>query len=209
MSQKINSKKKKNKEKDNIKIISQGFEEGYEDPREKAIKEAKRRIEEAKKPFNPMDILSTKNIIIFIIWYSLYRIFLYFNFGLVYIMITIIALIFLNLGNRKPGELSAYSMFNPNHERIMGNMIQNDFRFGGNQMFENFDDNGNENNNPLYRMTQIENEINDEINRKVKYDTKSELRKEYLKSKAEKSLNSLCDCGSGKKYKNCCLKNIK
>ena len=63
-----------------------------------------------------MDFLSTKNIIIFIIWYSLYRIFLYYNFALVFILITIIALIFLNLGERKLGELSAYSVFNPNQE---------------------------------------------------------------------------------------------
>ena len=60
------NKKKKNNKNDDMKVISQGFEEGYEDPKEAQLKEAKRRIEEAKKPFNPMDFLSTKNIIIFI-----------------------------------------------------------------------------------------------------------------------------------------------
>lgn len=204
----MKSKNKKKKNKDDIKIVSQGFEEGYEDPKEAQLKEAKRRIEEAKKPYNPMDYLSTKNIIIFILWYSLYRIFLKYNFGAVYFMITIIALIFLNLGQRKPGELSAYSVFNPNQERILGTMSTNDFGLGHNHLYdENYGNNII--NNQIEQMRQLEREINDEVNRKIHYDTKSEKRKEYLKSKAEQSLNSNCSCGSGKKYKNCCLKKIK
>ena len=204
----MKSKNKKKKNKDDIKIVSQGFEEGYEDPKEAQLKEAKRRIEEAKKPYNPMDYLSTKNIIIFILWYSLYRIFLKYNFGAVYFMITIIALIFLNLGQRKPGELSAYSVFNPNQERILGTMSTNDFGLGHNHLYdENYGNNII--NNQIEQMRQLEREINDEVNKKIHYDTKSEKRKEYLKSKAEQSLNSNCSCGSGKKYKNCCLKKIK
>ena len=193
-----------------MKVVSEGFEEGYEDPKETQLKEARRRIEEAKKPFNPMDFMNTKNIIIFIIWYSLYRLFLKYNFGAVYFMITIIALIFLNLGQRKPGELSAYSVFNPNNERILGSMSNNNFGLGPNQFYNDFNNDGlNGLNNQIEQMRQIEREINEEVNRKVHYDTKSELRKEYLKSKAEQPLNSNCSCGSGKKYTNCCLKNIK
>ena len=204
---KIKNKKKKNIKNNDIKVIEQGFEEGYEDPKEAQIKEAKRRIEEAKKPFNPMDFLNTKNIIIFIIWYSLYRLFLKYNFGAVYFMITIIVLIFLNLGERKPGELSAYSVFNPNHERILGGLSNNHFGLGQNQLFDEFSNN-NELNRQIEQMRQVEREINEELDRKIHYDTKSELRKEYLKTKAEQPLNSNCACGSGKKYKNCCLKKI-
>ena len=40
----------------------------------------------------------------------------------------------------------------------------------------------------------------------IKYDTKSENKKRELKEKAIQKLNSKCLCGSGKKYKNCCLK---
>ena len=205
---KTKNKKKKNNKNDDMKVISQGFEEGYEDPKEAQLKEAKRRIEEAKKPFNPMDFLCTKNIIIFIIWYSLYRLFLKYNFGAVYFMITIIVLIFLNLGQRKPGQLSAYSVFNPNHERIFGSMSSNNFGLGPNQFYDEFSQNS-ELNSQIEHMRQIEREINEEVNRKIHYDTKSELRKEYLKSKAEQPLNSNCSCGSGKKYKNCCLKKVK
>jgi hypothetical protein len=206
---KTKNKKKKNN-KDDMKVVSQGFEDGYEDPKDAQLKEAKRRIEEANKPFNPMDFLSTKNIIIFILWYSLYRLFLKYNFGAVYFMLTIIALIFMNLGQRKPGELSAYSVFNPNHERILGTMTTNEFGLGQNGFYYEFSNNeNNDENNPIAHMRQVEREINEELNRKIHYDTKSELRKEYLKSKAEQSLNSNCSCGSGKKYKNCCLKKVK
>ena len=127
-------------------------------------------------------------------------------------MLTIICLIFLNLGKRKPGELSAYSVFNPNQERILGTMTVNDFGLTQNGYY---DDNNFEGNNihynpndPINQMIQLEREVNDEINKKINYDTKSELKKQYLKSKAEQSLNSMCSCGSGKKYKNCCLKKI-
>ena len=199
-------KSKNNNKKTKDSKVFNGFEEGYEDPQEAILKEAKRRLEEAKKPFNPMDFLSTKNIIIFIMWYSLYRIFLYYNFALVFFLLTIIALIFLNLGERKPGTLSAYSVFNPNQERIYGFDNNIDIAVGQNP-FGIIDN--NRINNEIERMRQIEREINEEVNRKVKSDTKSELKKEYLKSKAEYPLNSICKCGSGKKYKNCCLKNIK
>ena len=152
-----------------------------------------------------MDFLSTKNIIIFVVWYSLYRIFLYFNFALVFFLLTIIALIFYNLGERKPGELSAYSVFNPNQERILSldnniGIVQNPY----NMFLDN-----DRINQEIEHMNRLNREIDEEIHRKVKSDTKSEKRKEFLKSKAKYPLNSNCICGSGKKYKNCCLKKIK
>ena len=62
MKSKNKKNKSNNKNKNDIKLVSEGFEEGYEDPKEAQLKEAKRRVEEAKKPFNPMDFLNTKNI---------------------------------------------------------------------------------------------------------------------------------------------------
>ena len=198
-------KSKKKKKKSEEKNQNFGFEEGYEDPKEANLREAKRRIEDAKKPFNPMDFLSTKNIIIFVVWYSLYRIFLYFNFALVFFLLTIIALIFYNLGERKPGELSAYSVFNPNQERILSldnniGIVQNPY----NMFLDN-----DRINQEIEHINRLNREIDEGIHRKVKSDTKSEKRKEFLKSKAKYPLNSNCICGSGKKYKNCCLKKIK
>ena len=84
------------------------------------------------------------------------------------------------------------------------------FLLGTNQFYNDFNNDGlNGLNNQIEQMRQIEREINEEVNRKVHYDTKSVLRKEYLKSKAEQPLNSNYSCGYGKKYKNCCFKNIK
>jgi hypothetical protein len=120
-------------------------------------------------------------------------------------LITIIGLNFYNLGERKPGELSAYSVFNPNQERIPE--LGNNMNIGQNPL-NIFLDNDRIN-QEIERRRQIRREINEKIHRKVKSDTKNELRKEYLKTKAEYPLNSDCICGSGKKYKNCCLKKIK
>ena len=191
--------KKKQK---SIKTPKNNFEEGYEDPEEKQLKEAKKRLEEMEKPFNPLDIITMRNIIILFIWAVLYKLIIDFGFGLIYFFITIILLIFYNLGERKPWELSAYSIFNPNFERIPGSINSNNFNGILNI--------GNNNNNLIQdnidRLNNFNNEIENELNRKIQYDTKIENKKRKLKEIAKQSLNSLCYCGSGKKYKNCCLK---
>ncbi len=43
-------------------------------------------------------------------------------------------------------------------------------------------------------------------NSRLNYETKAEIRKREIKEKAQQPLNSLCNCGSNKKYKNCCIK---
>ena len=191
--------KKKQK---SIKTPKNNFEEGYEDPEEKQLKEAKKRLEEMEKPFNPLDIITMRNIIIFFIWALIYKLFIDFGFGLIYFFITIILLIFNNLGERKSWELSAYSIFNPNFERIPGSINSNNFNGILNI--------GNNNNNfiqdNIQQLNNFNNEIENELNRKIEYDTKSENKKRKLKEIAKQSLNSICYCGSGKKYKNCCLK---
>ena len=191
--------KKKQK---SIKTPKNYFEEGYEDPEEKQLNEAKKRLEEMEKPFNPLDIITMRNIIIFFIWALIYKLFIDFGFGLIYFFITIILLIFNNLGERKSWELSAYSIFNPNFERIPGSINSNNFNGILNI--------GNNNNNfiqdNIQQLNNYNNEIENELNRKIEYDTKSENKKRKLKEIAKQSLNSICYCGSGKKYKNCCLK---
>jgi len=173
------------------------YEEGYEDPDEAITKKAKKLIEDSKKP---KEIITPKNIIIFIIWYSLYNLFIKYGFGTIYICISIIILIFYNLGERKSNELSAYSIFNQNNQRIIGdnNNINNVFQFLGN--------NNEIINEEIERERRLNEEIEEELHRKTVYDTKSENKKRELKEKAIQPLNSKCSCGSGKKYKNCCLK---
>ncbi len=190
--------KKKQK---SIKTPKNYFEEGYEDPEEKQLKEAKKRLEEMEKPFNPLDIITMRNIIIFFIWALIYKLFIDFGFGLIYFFITIILLIFNNLGERKSWELSAYSIFNPNFERIPGSINSNNFNG-----ILNIGNNNNFIQDNIQQLNNFNNEIENELNRKIEYDTKSENKKRKLKEIAKQSLNSLCYCGSGKKYKNCCLK---
>jgi Flp pilus assembly protein TadB len=57
----------------------------------------------------------------FILWLILFVIFIKLEFGLVYFIISLILVIYLNTSkNKKKGVLSAYSVFNPNLERLNG-----------------------------------------------------------------------------------------
>ncbi|KAH7730900.1 Protein C13F10.5 [Aphelenchoides avenae] len=49
------------------------------------------------------------------------------EFGLVYFLSSLFVALFLNLGVRKEGEVSAYSVFNPNCERLLGQMTGEHF----------------------------------------------------------------------------------
>uniref|UniRef100_A0A914H3C4 SAYSvFN domain-containing protein n=1 Tax=Globodera rostochiensis TaxID=31243 RepID=A0A914H3C4_GLORO len=44
------------------------------------------------------------------------------QFGFVYFVLSVLLLLLLNLGVRREGELSAYSVFNPNCERLLGQL---------------------------------------------------------------------------------------
>ena len=46
--------------------------------------------------------------------------FIYLEIGAVYVVVTVLVGIFANLGSKKKGELSAYSIFNPNQMRLLG-----------------------------------------------------------------------------------------
>jgi hypothetical protein len=56
------------------------------------------------------------------------------DLGKLYLTLCVIAAVFLNLGRQKrqPGELSAYSIFNPDHRRLFGeltmDMLDRQFR---------------------------------------------------------------------------------
>ncbi|KAK6756412.1 hypothetical protein RB195_014678 [Necator americanus] len=53
--------------------------------------------------------------------------FVWLQFGLVFFAFSILAAICLSLGNRSEGEMSAYSVFNPNCERLLGQMTAEHF----------------------------------------------------------------------------------
>lgn len=60
-------------------------------------------------------------------WLSGQILFIKLEFGFVYFMISCFILIFLNLGVRKEGEMSAYSVFNENCERLLGQITNEHF----------------------------------------------------------------------------------
>ena len=60
-------------------------------------------------------------ILKFVLWLILFFIFIKLEFGLVYFIISLIVAIYLNTSKtKKKGVLSAYSVFNPNLERLNG-----------------------------------------------------------------------------------------
>lgn len=60
-------------------------------------------------------------------WILLYYVFLRLEFGTVYFIFSIFVLMFTNLGKRKKGEMSAYSVFNKNQKALPGSLQASQF----------------------------------------------------------------------------------
>lgn len=199
-----------------VKDYASIVEEGYENETEREIAEIRKEIRQSKledskpkSPINPLKLLA-----IICIWIFFFRMFINWGFGSVFFCFSIIVFIFTNLGKRKPWEVSAYSIFNRNFERLPGTLNLNDIQPGVfNNNINNQEANYNANvinndipeNAELARLNNI-NRYNVSYKNNVKYETKHEKLKSEIKEKATQPLNSLCECDSGKKYKNCCVK---
>lgn len=83
-----------------------------------------------------------------------------------YIMATLFAMIFLNLGERKPGELSAYSVFNDGFEEILGTLNAKQFDREIRHADMMADDNHEESDNdePDYYIPSDDEDITDDNN---------------------------------------------
>lgn len=66
-----------------------------------------------------------KGLIILVLWLFGWKIAINLEIGMIFFSITAILFIFLNLGSRQPGTLSAYSVFNKNYEKILGTLDEN------------------------------------------------------------------------------------
>lgn len=62
-----------------------------------------------------------------LIWIALWKYFVSLGFGAVYFIVTSSILMYVNTGTRARGTLSAYSVFNRNHERIDGTFTAEQF----------------------------------------------------------------------------------
>jgi len=76
-----------------------------------------------------------------LVWLTLFVIFVRIEFGVIYFIISLLYLIWSNLGSsrRRRNELSAYSVFNPNFEKLQGTFSAEDYdrqlRRGGSPLF--------------------------------------------------------------------------
>lgn len=61
-----------------------------------------------------------KIILKFILWATLFALFIKLEFGIVYFVCSLLVIICLNTNVGKRGPISAYSVFNPNLERLQG-----------------------------------------------------------------------------------------
>jgi hypothetical protein len=84
-----------------------------------------------------------------VIWFLVWFLFVHFDFGSLWIIISLFLLVFLNLGERKEGELSAYSVFNKGFQRILGTIdieqFENEIRHNlqwNEEEEEDYDDDG-------------------------------------------------------------------
>lgn len=184
------------------------LDEGCEDKLGEKINSFKKDYREAIKESRNYDANDSNKIsplyklVMLCLWIMGYRLFISWEFGIVYFMITILVLIFTNLGKRKPWELSAYSVFNPNFEKLPGTLSSEDINPG--MAFLNR--RNNEDQDLIDGTLANLNDITQTQTVDRNFNTNFEKQKKLIKEKAKQPLNSLCNCESGKKYKNCCAK---
>ncbi|XP_046427476.1 SAYSvFN domain-containing protein 1 [Neodiprion fabricii] len=84
---------------------------------------------------NPV-LMQVTYLLYFLLWATLYMIALQFEFGAVYFIVSSLVLIWKNTrsGPKKKGEISAYSVFNPNCQAIDGTLnaeqFEREIRYG-------------------------------------------------------------------------------
>lgn len=82
-------------------------------------------LEEVKSILGDQSILSTLGYLL--LWTIGWMIAIHFQHGLLYFIISLLTFMMTNLGERKEGELSAYSVFNRNFERLPGTLDAEQF----------------------------------------------------------------------------------
>ena len=138
-----------------------------------------------------LQFIKTRFALYLLIWTILLLFSINFQFARIFLCVSGIILIFGNLGKRAPGTLSAYSIFNKNHEKILGT-------FDSDQVDKQFAGRMNEipkNNNIAKKNDDMTEEEEEEMFRKIK---------ESYEKNQSKFANQPCYCGSMKKYKKCC-----
>lgn len=70
-------------------------------------------------------------------WFVLLYASTYVNMHVLFVSVSGILYIFMNLGKRKPGDVSAYSVFNKNFQKAAGSMDADEMIFGKSKASKN------------------------------------------------------------------------
>jgi hypothetical protein len=93
-----------------------------------------------------------------LVWMAVWAIFIYIDFGSLWVIISLFALIFMNLGEKKSADdISAYSVFNKGFQRILGTIDVEQFE---NELRHNnirWEDDGNNEENEFENVDEDEN----------------------------------------------------
>ncbi|CAF3355614.1 unnamed protein product [Rotaria socialis] len=119
-----------------ISIFSFLRRNSYERKPKEEVEENEQEKEEEETSINSWQIILLK----FFVWLTLLLIFIRLEFGAIYFIISLLYVMWSSLGRRRErNQLSAYSVFNPNFEKIQGTFSAEDYdrqlRRGGSPFF--------------------------------------------------------------------------
>ncbi len=107
----------------NVFAASSASTSSQEQPKEQTPKTSSLNESESEDEIQlPFRVRLIKGVLCFLLWATLYALFIKLEFGIVYFVVSLLVVIYLNTGRRKPGTKSAYSVFNPNVERLQGQL---------------------------------------------------------------------------------------
>ena len=95
--------------------------------------------------FTQLFFVHRRQSCLFLVWLVLWMVAIHrFEFGAIYFMISTLSFMFYNMGTRKDGTLSAYSVFNPGGFRLLGQLdasnFENEIRHRNNDIDDDDDD---------------------------------------------------------------------
>lgn len=114
---------------------------------------------------------------------------------------------------QQPGELSAWSVFNPGFRRLEGDMSANQLNFTG-RTYDNDDDDDRQLRHRHLNDDAHHVDGEDLLHENGGYDEDAALQAalaaslhDHRRNAPKQGRNELCACGSGRKHKHCCGRN--
>ena len=96
--------------------------------------------------------VSAKTWLKMALWASLWKLFIYIEFGSLFIIVSLFAAVFGNLGQKEAGDLSGYSVFNKGFKTLLGQSTGQQF---DNEIRHNFKDENDDDGHPANEEPKI------------------------------------------------------